>query len=127
VREAVSDLVDHLLFVYEAPLPGPVHGTSGVAEAFATQGPRDSRGRSLRDLDLRRRLFQYPCSFMIYTDTFDALPAPAKDAVYARLLHVLTGRDPAPRYRSLTAADRRAVAQILRDTKKGLPAGFAAM
>ena len=127
VRDAVHDLVDHVLFVDEAPLPGPVRGTSGFADAFAARGPRDRRGRSLRDLDLRRRLFRYPCSYMIYSDAFDALPAPATDAIYARLLHVLTGRDSAPRYRSLTAADRRAVAQILQDTKEGLPDAFRAL
>jgi hypothetical protein len=64
---------------------------------------------------------------MIYTDAFDALPPAAKDAVYARLAHVLAGRDKAPRYASLTAADRRAVVEILRETKKGLPATFAAL
>ena len=61
------ELVDYLLFIDEAPLPGPVHGTSGFAEKFAAQGPRDSHGRSLRELDLRTRLFRYPCSYMIYS------------------------------------------------------------
>jgi hypothetical protein len=127
VREAAVDVVDYMLFVDEASLAGPVKGTSGFAEQFAKAGPHDSKGRSLRDLDLQRRLFRYPCSYMIYTDAFDALPPAAKDAVYARLAHVLAGRDKAPRYASLTAADRRAVVEILRETKKGLPATFAAL
>jgi hypothetical protein len=125
LREASVDLVDYLLFVDEAPLVGPVKGTSGFAEAFAAKGPRDRKGRSFRDFDLQRRLFRYPCSYMIYTDAFDALPANARDAVYARLAHVLAGRDAAPRYRSLSAAERRAVIEILQDTKKGLPDAFA--
>ena len=124
VREAASELVDYMLFVDEAPLPGPVRGSSGFAEVFASAGPRDGRGRSLRDFDLQRRLFRYPCSYMIYPEAFDALPAAAKDLVYERLAQVLTGRDPHPRYRVLTAADRAAVLQILRETKKGLPAAF---
>jgi hypothetical protein len=127
VREAAAGLVDYMLFVDEEPLPGRVRGSSGFAEAFARAGPRDSRGRSLRDFDLERRLFRHPLSYMIYADAFDHLPDEAKEAVYARLLHVLTGRDPHPRYRVLTAADRRAIAQILRDTKKGLPEAFAAL
>jgi hypothetical protein len=127
MREAAADLVDYLLFVDEEPLPGPVRGTSGFAEVFAKAGPRDSRGRSLRDFELERRLFRHPLSYMIYTDTFDSLPADARETVYARMLHVLTGRDPHPKYRVLTAADRRAIAQILRETKMGLPAGFAAL
>jgi hypothetical protein len=127
VRESARDLVDYLLFVDEAPLPGPVKGTSGFAEKFAAMGPRDSKGRSFRELDLRRRLFRYPCSYMIYSEAFDALPANALQEVYARLAHVLAGRDPAPRYKVLTAADRRAVVEILRATKKALPAAFAAL
>ena len=73
------DLVDYLLFVDEAPLKRPVRGTSGFAERFAAAGPRDAQGRSLRDFDLQRRLFKYPCSYMIYSEAFDALPATAKD------------------------------------------------
>src|SRR5688572_21190589 len=61
-REAAADLVDYMLFVYEAPFAGPMQGTSGFTAAFAAQGPRDPKARSLRDLDLRRRLFRYPCS-----------------------------------------------------------------
>ena len=125
VREASVDLVDYLLFVDEAPFVGPVRGTSGFAERFASGGPRDKQGRSLRDLDLQRRLFRYRCSYMIYTDAFDALPDNAKDAVYARLAFILSGRETGARYRSLSLADRRAIVQILRETKKDLPASFA--
>jgi hypothetical protein len=125
VREAASDLVDYLLFVDEAPLVGPMQGSSGYAEWFAKQGPRDPQGRSLRDFDLRRRLFKYPCSYMIYTPAFDALPAAAKDAVYARMWEVLSGREKKPPYSTrLTVADRQAIVQILRATKKDLPAYF---
>jgi hypothetical protein len=58
LRETSSELVDYLLFVDEAPLPGPVHGTSGFGETFAAQGPWDSHGRSLRQLDLGKRLLR---------------------------------------------------------------------
>lgn len=125
VGEAASELVDYLLFVDEAPFVGPMQGSSGFSEWFATQGPRDSRGRSLRELDLRRRLFRYPCSYMIYTDAFGALPASARDAVYVRLWEVLSGREKRPPYSTrLTAADRRAVVEILRDTMPDLPPYF---
>jgi hypothetical protein len=124
VREAARDLVDYLLFVDEAPLVGPVQGGNGFAALFAARGPKDAMGRSLRDFDLRRRMFRYPCSYMIYTEAFDALPAEAKTAVYARLWDVLSGKESGPRYKVLTAADRRAIVEILRDTKKGLPDYF---
>jgi hypothetical protein len=92
---------------------------------FAARGPRDSRGRSLRDLDLRTRLMRYPCSYLIYSEPFDALPPAAKQAVYARVWAVLSGAVRDGRYDRLTAADRQAVVDILRETKPDLPAYFA--
>lgn len=125
VREAAGDLVDYLLFVDEAPLVGAIQGSSGFAEWFAKQGPRDGEGRSLREFDLRTRLFKYPCSYMIYTEAFEALPAAAKDAVYTRMWEVLSGREKRAPYSSrLSAADRQAIVQILRATKKDLPSYF---
>jgi hypothetical protein len=124
VIEAARDLVDYMLFVDEAPLVGPVKGGAGYEAVFSAAGPRDMKGRSLRDLDLRRRLVRYPCSYMIYSPAFDGLPTRAKDAVYARLWEVLSGREKAPRYRSLTLADRQAIVEILRDTKPSLPTFF---
>jgi hypothetical protein len=124
VTEAARDLVDYMLFVDEAPLVGPVKGGSGFAESFAANGPRDAQGRSLRDFDLRRRLFKFPCSYMIYTPAFDALPPAAKTAVYARLWEVLSGREKEPRYRGLTLQDRQAIVSILRETKRDLPDYF---
>ena len=114
---AVAEAVDYMLFVDEAP-PGPVAGGSGFSKVFSAGGQRDSKGRSLRDLDLTRRLMRYPCSYMIYSEAFDGLPAAAKGAVYKRLKDVLQGRDKAPRYARLSAADRQAVLEILRDTKR---------
>ena len=61
---------------------------------------------------------------MIYTPAFDALPAPALDAVYRRLWTVLSGGEPDARYGRLTRADRSAIVAILRATKKGLPPYF---
>lgn len=124
VVEAARDLVDYMLFVDEAPLVGPVKGGSGFTERFAAEGPRDRQGRSLRDFDLRRRLFRHPCSYMIYTPAFDGMPARAREAVYARLWEVLSGREKQARYRGLPLADRRAIVDILRETKRGLPDYF---
>ncbi len=114
-RSALNDLADYMLFVDEAPLTGEISGTSGFTEVFAATGPRDHQGRSLRELSLKGRLMRYPCSYMIYSEAFDALPFEAKDAVYRRMRKILRGRD---------SADRRAVIEILRDTKKDWPASF---
>ena len=124
VRDDAKELVDYLLFIEEAPLPGPIEGTSGFAGKFAALGPRDRKGRSLRDLDLERRLMRYPCSYMIYSPAFDALPAEAKDAIYRRMWEILSGQKKAVKYARLTPADRQAIVEILRDTKKDLPPYF---
>jgi hypothetical protein len=124
VKEAAVDVVDYLLFVDEADFTGPVKGSSRFTETFATRGPKDTQGRSLRDFNLRTRLFKHPCSYMIYAPAFDALPPTAKDAIYERMWSVLSGRQAAPKYKRLSRADRLAVTQSLRDTKSGLPASF---
>jgi hypothetical protein len=120
VDEAANDLVDYLLFVDEAPIPGKVAGTSGFAQAFAARGPRDSKGRSLRDLKLEGRLMQYPLSYMIYTPMFDALPPTARSRVQQRLSEVLTGKDTRPKYAHLTATLKAAIVGIVNETKPGL-------
>ena len=117
-----EQLVRYLLFANEAPLDEPVAGTSGFAEEFAARGPRDDRGRSLRDFDLRRRIFKYPCSYLIYSEAFDAIPQPAKDYVYRRMFEVLSGREQGSEFAALSAEDRRAILEILVATKPGVPA-----
>jgi hypothetical protein len=126
LEEAARELVDYLLFIDEQPLPGPISGPTAYAEKFAKAGPFDSRGRSLRELDLQTRLLKYPCSYMIYSDAFDALPAEAKTAVYARMWEILSGREKDPRYARLTPADRTAIVEILRDTKSDVPGAWDA-
>ncbi len=126
VANTALELVDHLLFIDEVPLGGKTQGNAGFAEAFSAQGPKDTQGRSLRELDLTRRLMKYPCSYLIYSPAFDALPARAKTMVYNRLWTVLSGKADDPAYAKLSAADRQAIIEILRDTKPDLPAAFKA-
>jgi hypothetical protein len=122
----VEDVVDYLLFVDEAPLPGPIGGPTAFAKTFSASGPRDTTGRSLREFDLSRRLLKYPCSYLIYSEPFDELPPTAKAAIYQRMWDVLNGRVSDERYRALSADDRTAILDILRDTKDDLPSYWTA-
>jgi hypothetical protein len=124
LRDAAIETVDYMLFVDEAPLSG-VSGTSGFAESFTRRGPRDANGRSLRDFDLKQRLFAHPCSYMIYSEAFEQLPPAAKRAIYARLWDVLSGDVRTPKYARLSAGDRSRIVEILRATKTDLPAAFS--
>jgi hypothetical protein len=121
----INDLVGYMLFVDEAALAEPVKGVSAFTLTFPQRGPRDKRDRSLRDFDLQKRLFRYPLSYMVYSDLFDGLPAQIRERVYRHLYDVLAGRDIEPKYAALSSADRRAVLEILLDTKPGLPAYWA--
>jgi len=121
IHDAVETLLRYMLFTDETRLDAPVKGTSAFAMDFAAGGPKDRTGRSLRDLDLNHRMFRYPCSFLIYSKAFDALPKSALDYFYRRLWNVLTGKEKDPVFASLTRSDREAILEILRQTKSGLP------
>jgi hypothetical protein len=121
IKSACEPLVEYLLFSEEAKLTGPLQGTSGFAEVFAGRGPRDAAGRSLRDLDLSRRIFRYPCSYLVYSDSFAALPTEARDYVLGRMLEILSGADQSPKFAHLSADDRQAILEILRATLPNLP------
>ena len=120
VRASAAALADYLLFVGEAPLTSAIAGNSGFAAVFSARGPRDGRGRSLRDLALEGRLMRYPLSYTIYTPMFDALPTAARALVAERLAAVLSGRDRAPQYTHLDTETRQAIIEILRETKPAL-------
>jgi len=121
VKNACEPLVEYLLFAGEAPLTSEIRGTSKFAEEFAQQGPRDPQGRSLRDFDLSRRLFRYPCSYLVYSSSFAALPKEARDQVLERMWQVLNGEDPSEKFAHLTEADRLAIREILQATLPNLP------
>jgi hypothetical protein len=124
IKSVGEPLVKCLLFSEEAKLDAKISGTSGFAEEFAARGPRDDQGRSLRQLDLERRLFKYPCSYLIYSEAFDALPPLAADYVWKRLHEVLTGADQSRDFAHLSADDRQAILEILKATKKNRPEWF---
>jgi hypothetical protein len=122
LRDTAIETVDYLLFVDEAPLSG-VTGSSGFAASFRALGPRDGKGRSLRDLDLKQCLFRYRCSYMIYSKAFEQLTAAAKRAIRG-CGTCFQGRFERRSTRVLSATDRNQIIESLRETKKDPPASF---
>jgi hypothetical protein len=114
-------VVRHLLFVDEFRLTDQVTGIADFAIQFEARGPADLKGRSLRQFDLKHRLFKHPCSYMIYSDSFGGLHAGVKEIVYRRLWEVLSGDDQSKDFQHLTESDREAIREILIATKAGLP------
>ncbi len=117
ISVSADRIVAHLLMCDEFPLQSPVAGTSGFAEEFSARGPRDSQGRSLRDFELNQRLFKYPCSYLIYSPAFEALPEQVRRLTISRMLNVLEGRNAAPEFAHLTPDLRKSILEILRETK----------
>jgi hypothetical protein len=117
LRSAGEPLVRALLFADEPLWTSPVRGFSGFTGNFAARGPQDKQGRSLRQFDLQNRLFRYPCSFIVYTPAFDALPPQEKEYLYRRLTEVLSGKDTSKGFDRLTPAQRQGIREILCDTK----------
>src|SRR5262249_3121252 len=78
----IEDLVGYMLLDDEADFKEPITGTSSFARMFSDRGPRDQTGRSLREFDLRTRLFRYPLSYMVYSELFDGMPIAVRQRVY---------------------------------------------
>jgi hypothetical protein len=121
IKSAGEPLVEYLLFSGEAELTASIRGTSGFAEGFAKRGPWDRKGRSLRDFDLQTRLFKYPCSYLVYSPSFSALPPEVKDYVLRRINEVLIGMDHSDKFTHLSPSDRIAILEILGDTLPDWP------
>jgi hypothetical protein len=124
IRNATETLLRYMLFSGEAALSEKVAGTSTFAREFSQRGPRDARGRSLRDFDLEKRLFRYPLSYLIYSASFEALPARIKDEFWRRLDEVLSGKDTSKPFEHLSSDDRKAIREILLATHPHLPASW---
>ena len=122
LKNIVDSFLKYLLYVEEAELTAPIHGSAAFADTFVAQGSKDKQGRSLREFDLQTRLFKYPCSYLIYSEGFDQLPEKLKTSIYQKLFDVLTGKDERPEWSGLSKDTRRAIREILVDTKRDLPA-----
>ena len=116
IASAAQDVVDRLLFHKEAELPEGVEGSAAFRAAFAESAVRAKDGRSLRDLSLRGRIFAQRCSYMIYSESFSALPRTLKAKIFERLKKALDAREPKDRYAYLPADEKERIRAILLET-----------
>ena len=117
INTAAERVLQHLLMCDEFKLTDRIIGSSQFTVYFEKIGKRDQRGRSLRDFDLQTRLFRYPCSYLIHSDAFDGLPTLVRTKILQKLVAVLTGKDTREAYQHLSSETRKAMFEILRDTK----------
>jgi hypothetical protein len=121
IHSACKPLVEYMLFSGEAKLTEKIAGTSDFAREFAARGPFDNRGRSLRQFDLEKRMFKYPCSYLIYSEGFRKLPGEAREYIWEMLWDIVTERNVSREFDHLSSEDRQAIREILTATVAELP------
>jgi hypothetical protein len=119
--EGVDKVIDYMLFREEIALP-KVSCDANFRRAFTANKRTDKGGYSLKDLRLDGRIFEHRCSFMIYSPSFEHMPPMLRGAIYDRLHQILTAQAPVKGFEHLGAEERTRIFEILRETKKDLPA-----
>lgn len=112
----LDKLVKQMVFIDAADLASRISGSQAFVDGFQARGPKDAQGRSLRELELKGKMFKYPLSYLVYAEDFITLPAYAKDYVYQRLAAYLGGEDLYEGHSQFTKAERRAALDILAAT-----------
>jgi hypothetical protein len=121
-----ENLLRYLLFVDELELTDAIVGDTTFREGFESRGKTDQRGRSLREFDLQTRIFKYPCSYLIYSESYRGLPKTVRDYVENRLILILTEKDTSGDFDHLDQETRQAILEILTDTLSGFRQRFTA-
>lgn len=120
LRLLAAEVVEGIFFCDESLLTNQVRGNDTFPSIFTARGPKDSRGRTLREFDLHNRLFKYPCSYLVHSDSFAALHPELRRRVISQMLDVLHGRDPSPRFAHLNPPTRQTILDILQETEAAL-------
>jgi hypothetical protein len=123
LTEQARSVTRYLLFADEVPLPaGGVEGDAAFRKDFLSTRKAAPGGASLKDFDLRTRLFRHRCSYMIYSPVFTGLPAVMKQAIYRRMSEALSTTRPDREYNYLSAIEKQLIRGILKATLPDLPA-----
>ena len=119
VAELAKPVLDALFMKNEAALGDQILGLSGFTEYFQNIGPFDNSRRSLRDLDLNARVFKYPLSYLIYTDSFAAMPETLHNYLIEMIYQVLSSDADHIGYAHLDVETRAAILEIVNATVPG--------
>ena len=124
LERQAETVVRYLLFADEAPLPkdGIVSDVSLKEDFLRTR--RAVAGASLKDFDLKTRLFRHRCSYMIYSSVFRGLPVDMRDRIYRRLQKALNLAEPDANFAYLPDNEKSAIRRILKGTLSELPADW---
>ncbi len=116
IKNASDKVLQEMFFVNAAEIQKIDQRQSPFAESFSRRGPKDSKGRSLFKLRLNRRIFRYPFSYIVYTDTFNNLPPAALDYLWAEIERILDPLNRYDGYEHLSRRDKVTIKEILLET-----------
>ena len=123
--DGIHYLLRYLTFAEEAPMGGQqTAGGEEYLKAFQANRRETADGRSLKDLDMKDRLLKHRVSWMIYSKAFDGMPLAARQEVYHQLHQILNAPTAPEGFEHLEAAEKKALAEILRETKPELAAAW---
>lgn len=113
-----QDLARYILFADEAPLPkSGIEGNTAFIKDFQRNNRRvSSSGTSLKDFNLKTRIFQHRCSYMVHSLAFTGLPPPLKKRVFHRIGKALNTSNTDPEFAYIPAAEKEAIRRILWET-----------
>lgn len=117
---SARDVVDCLLFKDEATLPDGIKGSPDFRMAFKANAKNVKGLGSLKDLSLQGHLFANRCSYLIYSESFLALPKLLKDRIYDCLDTALRSKTADERYSYIDDKERTRIVAILRATHPDL-------
>tara|TARA_Y100000588_G_scaffold1662_1_gene2464 strand:+ start:53691 stop:54923 length:1233 start_codon:yes stop_codon:yes gene_type:complete len=124
VNRLAELLTRYILFADEPPLPpGGMVGDPAFKQQFRRRARLGPGGQSLRDWDLRTRLFKHRCSYMIHAPSFAGLPPVLKAAVLARMRRALDTTRLDPVFAHRPVAEKQAIQAILKATLPGWSGG----
>ena len=121
IEERAEEMARYITFAEEAKFPAKgITGAPAYAEDFLRDRKVTKAGISLKDLDMKTRMFKHRCSYMLYTDTWKEAPKELKDRVYYHMALYLRDQ-PDAQHAHIPAAERMAIRTILKETINDLP------
>lgn len=116
IDNAVENLVKQLLFSSELPLKNPIEGGEAFKMHFENFTSNNNFSKSLRILDLKKRIFKHPISFMICSDAYKGLPADVREKVQKKILMITSSDETIEGYEHLDVSNKKFIREILSST-----------
>jgi len=116
IKSQADRLIKYLFFSKEAELPKVQLRRSQFAKKFQSNRPSDTQGKSLYDLRMNGRMFEFPLSYIVYSRAFNELPELATEYLWQEIERILKSSPNTNGYEHLSQDDKRNIEAILSAT-----------